>query len=541
MSKFIYRLVIVFVLVSVVLAGCAQTTPETTAPSEPDTDPSEAEPTAVPVEPEPTAEPEPEVEQILRIALRQGPETLDVTTGSQHSWKAEYLIYDALIRMGEDGKPVPSLAASWENLDENTWQLKLREGVTFHNGEKFDANAVKFSLDDMLNPDNGFGYIRFLGPIAEVTVVDDYTINIITGSPSATLIPDLIGVLIRPPKYFEEVGREGFAAAPIGTGPYKLVEFIPEESTTLTRYDDHWGGAYSIETIVLKEVPEQSVRMAALEAGEVDIADDIQVDQVQRLTDAGFEIEAVALSVNITALISSPAQREQYPMLTDLRVRQALNYAVNKQELSDAIAGGYGRPSITGFVGPDGFGYVPGWTAYEYDLDKAQQLLDDAGYGDGFEIKLSYPTGRYPFGDEIVEVVASYLAQVGVTMELEAMENAAWMDAYRANELPLTLFAPNYYPTMDASRVLLMCSGTFPRNWAVPDPAFDALYDQQRATLDPVAREPILQAANQYCTEEMAPILWTIFPPTVYAYSSSVHDVGFRSDGLLYLDSAYIE
>jgi peptide/nickel transport system substrate-binding protein len=534
------RIIVWLVLVSVVLAGCAKSTPEPSVPSEPTAVPSGPEPTDVPQAPDPTDEPE--VEQILRVALRQGPETLDTTTGSQHSWKAEYLIYDALIRMGVDGKPVPSLAVTWESLDETTWQLKLREGVTFHNGEVFDAEAVKFSLDDMLNPDLNYGYARFLMPsIAEVKIVDSYTVNIITNGPVATMIPDLIGALIRPPKYFNEVGREGFAAAPIGTGPYKLVEFKPEESTTLTRNDDYWGGAYTIETIVLLEKPEQSVRMAALEAGEVDIADDVQVDQVQRLMDAGFEIEDVPLSVTITLLLSSPAQREEYPMLSDLRVRQALNYAVNKQEIVDALTGGYGSPATTGFVGPDGVGYVQNWNAYVYDADKARELLDEAGYGDGFTIKLWYPTGRYPFGDQIVEVVASYLAEVGVTLELEAMENAAWMDAYRANELPLTLFAPNYYPTYDADRVLYMCSGTFPRNWAVPDPAFDELYTQQKAALDPVEREPILQAANQYCTDEMAPILWTIFPPTVYAYSSNVHDVGFRSDGLLYLESAYIE
>jgi peptide/nickel transport system substrate-binding protein len=523
------------IVVSMVVTACAPTaTPQLPAET--------AAPGVTPeFTPQPTPEPAPVVEQNLTIGLPQVGEKLDGTTGTHYAWIVEYMIYDPLIRMGADGNPVPCLAESWELIEPTVWQFKLRPGVTFSNGEEFDAEAVKFTLDYLTNPDYPIDYgKRFLGSYKECQVVDKYTVNIVTNGPSATLVVDLIGAFMMPPKYYAEVGAEGFAEAPVGTGPFKLVEFKPDERMVVGRNEDYWGPAPLLETVEFLEMPEASTRMAALEAGEIDLAEDVPVDQVQRLQDEGLEIEGVVLSASLSVVLSTPKQREEYPALGDQRVRQALNYAIDRQELVDALTAGYGRPCTGQFVGPDGFGYDPDYAGYTYDPDKARQLLAEAGYAEGFTFTIYYPTQRYPYGDVVMEALPSYLAEVGVQLELQPMENAAWQERYLANDLPTTLFGPNYNPTMDEDRVLTLCHSSFPRQWVLPDPQMDALIDKERSALDRDERLKDLQEASAYCAD-LAPVLYLIFPPSFYAYSPRVHDVGFRSDQNLDLNIAYIE
>jgi peptide/nickel transport system substrate-binding protein len=523
------------IVVSMVVPACGPTpTPQV---------PAETAPVGLTPAPTsaPTVEPTPVVEQKLRIGLPQVGETLDATQGTHYSWIVEYLIYDPLVRMGGGGNPVPCLAESWELIEPTVWQFKLREGVTFTNGEAFDAEAVKFTLDYLTDPDHPLDYgKRFLTNYKECQIVDKNTVNIVTNSPSATLVVDLIGAFMRPPKYLAEVGAEGFAEAPVGTGPFKLVEFKPDERMVVERNEDYWGPAPLLETVEFLEMPESSTRMAALQAGEIDLAEDIPVDQVQRLQDEGLEIEGVVTCRGLGVVLSTPKQREEYPFLTDKRVRQALNYAVNKEELVNTLTAGYGRPGTGQFVGPDGFGYDPNFVGYVYDPDKARQLLAEAGYPGGFTFTMYYPIRRYPYGDVLMETLPSYLAQVGVQLELEPMENAAWQERYLANDLPTTLTGPNYDPTMDADRILGMCHSSFPRQWVEPDPQMDALIDKERSALDRDERLKALQEAGAYCAD-LAPMLYLIFPPSFYGYSPRVHDVGFRSDQNLDLNIAHIE
>jgi peptide/nickel transport system substrate-binding protein len=326
----------------------------------------------------------------------------------------------------------------------------------------------------------------------------------------------------------------------VGTGPYKFVEFVPDEHIVLARNEDYWSDAYLLDTIEFVEMQEDSTRMAALEAGEVDVADALPIDQAQRLESAGFVVAPVTAAEIISILLETELQREEYPFLSDQQVRQALNYAVNKQELVDALTGGYGRPTLGTFVGPDGFGYDPDFSMYEYDPDRARQMLADAGYPDGFTFRLPYAVARYAYGDEIVAAVASYLAEVGVTMVLEPMENAAWTEQYLAGELPTTLFAPNYTPTMDVDRILFICSSDFPRKWVQGNPEFDELFKQERSILDADERLPVLQAAARKCAE-MAPLIFTIYPPEIYGYNTRVQNISFRSDGLFDLAGVYVD
>ena len=245
------------------------------------------------------------------------------------------------------------------------------------------------------------------------------------------------------------------------------------------------------------------------------------------------------ISETLDILLVTPKQREEYPFLSDKRVRQALNYAVNKEEIVNALTGGYGRATQGQFVGPDGFGYDPALDPYPYDPDKARQLLAEAGYPDGFKFKLRHAANRYPYADEVWPAVAGYLAQMGVEMEVESMENAAWVELYLASELAVTDVVPNYYPTMDVDRIIAAFHSTKGRDWLLA-PEVDPLIDKQRTTLDPDERLKVLHETAVTLADQ-APVIWSIFPPQIYAYSPRVHDVGFRSDGQFDLNTAYIE
>ncbi|GMR11213.1 MAG: ABC transporter substrate-binding protein [Anaerolineae bacterium] len=538
MNRLLVRALTIVVLSGMVLAGCGPAA----APDEPTEVPSVPEEPSVPTEVslDPTAIPAtdiPPVEQNLRLAVLAVAETLDGLDQAQNSVRIEYQIYEPLARTGMDANLEPVLAVSWEALDATTWQLKLREGVTFHNGEEFDADSVKFSFDYVLDPDNNVRRAGWIKMIKDVQVVDKFTVNIITDGPSGLVIPALWNVNIRPAKYFAEVGAEGFAQAPVGTGPFKVVEFSQDERVVLERYDDYWGGAPLLDTVEFIEMPEQSTRMAALEAGEVDIAQDVALDQVPRLQDAGLETLSVVTTSTPTILIMNPKQADEIPALSDQRVRQALNYAVDKAAIVDSLMGGLGRVTQSQFVTPDGFGFDRDLDPYPYDPAMATQLLSDAGV-DGLTFTVYYPANRYPYGDQILEIVASYWAAIGVNVELVPMDAAEWGPKLRGGELASTLFGPGAGATGDLNDVLSAFHSTHPFGW-MNDPELDALIDAERITLDPDKRTEVLHEASAYLAE-LAPVVWSVWPPQTFAFRTGLHEIGF-SPNILELRTAYTE
>src|SRR5439155_1407915 len=259
-------------------------------------------------------------------------------------------IFDTLLR--RDLKPLKlegNLAESWRLLTDTTWQFKLRRGIKFHNGEPFDAAAVKFSVERMLNPAQGAPGRTSIASIDHVDVVDPYTVNVVTKTPFPLLpvrmSPGHCGTVgILPPKYVAQVGDAAFAVKPVGTGPYRLVEWVNDERLVLDANKDYHRAAPAIERLVFRPVPELTTRVAALLSGQADLVSDVPPDQVAKIKASGVARVEVSTLGGFVIMVKMTNYLMPGPW-QDARVRKAINYAIDLDTIIKTVLEGYGQPT----------------------------------------------------------------------------------------------------------------------------------------------------------------------------------------------------
>jgi peptide/nickel transport system substrate-binding protein len=434
------------------------------------------------------------------------------------------------------GQVSPELATEWKVLDDKlTWQFKLRQGVKFQNGEEVTAEAVKVSLDDILNSKTAVSNAkRRMAAVESVEVVDKYTFNVKTKTPSVLLPISLADAFVYPPKYYTETGPDPFSDKPVGSGQFKFAQWTKGTSITLQANPDYWGPRSKIDKLVFKPYPEASSRVAALERGEIDIASNVPPDEGARLQSKGFQILwsplGQAMLVHLTPIPGTP--------LEDKRVRQALNYAVDKEAIIKNVLLGYGTILKGELVGPDGIGYNPALDPYPYDLAKAKQLLADAGYPSGFSVKFQCSEGRYAKQKEVCEAIVGQLAQVGVKFDLEMSEWGTFVNRVVTNapERAATWYIGlNYYPAMDADFIISSYITTSPLK-QFSNAKLDDLYAQQSREFDPQKRLTILQEFMAVVRDE-APDIFLFQAPDIYAVSKRVQGYKPTPDNYLHLEN----
>ena len=345
--------------------------------------------------------------------------------------------YEQLARVGTDGRPIPVLAESW-TPDGTTWTFKLRPGIKFSNGEPLNAAAVKATYD-FLKTEKGLtqSQARTLGVfIAETNVIDELTLEVITPEPNPVLSKLVTTQSIIAPKAFADLGIEGITNAPIGTGPY-IVKWSAGDATG-TPFAGSWQGRADIDQIKFIEIPEAPARTQALVSGQVDINVSLGPDEVAQVEGAGMAVfSAPSTRTMGISLISYRNGENVTGPLADKRVRQALNYAVNKQSIIDNIFSGVGAPASQAAV-PNAFGYNKDIKAYPYDPDRAKQLLAEAGYADGFklEIRAIVTSADFRFS---YEAAVQDLTKIGIKAELIAQQfggNGGWLEHWSAGNWP---------------------------------------------------------------------------------------------------------
>ena len=385
--------------------------------------------------------------QTLVMGVRGGPESLDPhysALGSQA--EAGKHIFDTLVWSGDDLQIEPGLATSWKPLDEDTWEFKLREGVKFHDGSDFTAEDVKFSIERIpvvSGPTTTTIYVR---RVKTVEIVDPHTLHIHTDGPAATLPYDFVRLFIVSAKAAAdystpETSAEGFNSgkATIGTGPYKLVSWEPKGDLVLDRYDGYWRGMGPWEKVIRKEIPNDSSRLAALKAGQVDVINYVSsVDYLALKNDPAIE-SVVGDSVYVMNLQLD--QREDTPKvrakdgskldknpLRDMRVRQAMDLAIDRQAMVDIVLEGLGKPANQ-MMPPDFFGSNKSIPMPEHNTEKAKALLADAGYPDGFEIDLYCTADRLPGDGAICQGLGQMFSQVGIKTNVNAISKTVYFPA----------------------------------------------------------------------------------------------------------------
>lgn len=385
--------------------------------------------------------------QTLTIGVRGGPESMDphFSALGSHAEAAKH-IFDTLVWSGDDLQIEPGLAISWSPVDEDTWEFKLREGVKFHDGSDFDAEDVKFSIERIpvvTGPTTTAIYVR---RVASVEIIDPYTLHINTDGQAATLPNDFIRLFIvssdAAADYSTlETAAEGFnsGAATIGTGPYKYVSWEPKSDLVLEKNPNYWRGDGAWETVIRKEIPNDSSRLAALKAGQVDVIN--YVSSVDYLAlDRDANIDAIkGDSVYIMNLQLD--QREDTPMVRaidgsdlaenpfrDLKVRQAVDYAIDRETMVDIVLEGLGKPANQ-MMPPGFFGSSESIPMPEYNPAKSKELLADAGYPDGFEVDLFCTADRLPGDAAICQGLGQMLTQVGIKTNVNAISKTVYFPA----------------------------------------------------------------------------------------------------------------
>ena len=357
----------------------------------------------------------------LIVALNGEPPKLDPSQPvGRLNEIANTLLFDALTTRDARGNLRPALALSWSRLNDTTWQFKLRPNVKFHNGEEFNADTVKFNLEQLLlKPEANSPHRTFVQTIKQVDVVGPLTVNIITNGPDVLLpfrLSDLYGVMA-PAKYYQQVGPAGFAEKPVGTGPFKFVEFKKDQYLRLATNDAYWGTKPSFKELVLRPIVDDSTRMAALLAFEVDIANAVPYARVSELK-----------SNSNIQVVRSPTTRFYFGVFNtnvkpfdDKRVRQAVNYALDVNSMIKNLFMGYGTRIASVFI-PSTFGYDPSVQPYPYDPAKAKLLLAEAGYPNGFDTEFDSFTGSLVDHSKLAEVIVAQLAQVGIRAKLNVTD-----------------------------------------------------------------------------------------------------------------------
>ena len=422
----------------------------------------------------------------LRVALPWTPENLDPTMNlSSIRAKVGVNIFDSLVGRDAENRIAPQLAESWKALDDLTLQLKLRRGVVFHNGEPFNAEAVRFTFERVLDPNQKSPNRANVGEVARVEVVDDHTVNLVLRQPYAPLLNRLIDFPIVPPKYTAEKGNQGLALRPVGTGPFRFVELVKDDHMIVEAFDRHWRGAPKLRRIVYKPIPEPFTRSAALRNNEVDVIDTVPPNLAGELERVGgIRVQRVPS----TWIIYLGLNAFNKP-LSDVHVRQALNHATDVNALVKSVVDGNGRRMAGPFT-PQMFGFDPSVKGYGPDPARARRLLAEAGYPDGVEITLEAPAGRYQGDKEIAEALGGQWQKAGFKPRVQVAEWGAYFKRYLGKQFQDAYLLGLGGPMQDGDELYNLVSskgrGLYYKNEKV-----DALFDAGRSTMDPAKRKKI--------------------------------------------------
>jgi len=423
-------------------------------------------------------------------------------------------MFDTLVTRDANNNLAPGLATEWKAINDTTWQFKLREGVKFQDGEPFDANAVKFSIDRLLNPATKSPIVE-LNTVSEVKVVDANTVNFVTKGPDP-ILPNkvtLFGGVMVPPKYIQEKGDDNFAKNPIGTGAYKFVSWQKDNQVVMEANPDYWRGAPQIKKLVFRIIPNPADMVAALKTGEVNIASSLSSDVADQIKNEA-SLQVVSSPWIRTFYISLDTTQDG--PLAKKEVRQALNYAVDVDTMIKTVLGGHAA-RVSTLIPKQNFGVDASIQPYEYNPEKAKQLLAQAGYPQGFSISLDASNAD----SSNVQAIAGQLAKIGVNVKVNLMDSATLVANITAKKSSPMYYIGNTGWTMDALSNFqsYIKSDRRYNRWKNTDA--DKLIDVEEQTVDPKVRQEAFSKLQTLLKDE-SPFIYLYQLDGIYGISKDL-------------------
>jgi len=461
-----------------------------------------------------------------------------ILTNDSASSNINVQIYETLFE--HDAKTFeikPLLAESYETPDESTWVIKLKQGIKFHDGTDFNAAAVKFTFDRILDPKVAAPRASILEAVESIETPDEYTVVLKTKYPNGIMLAALAhsNTAIVSPAAVEKYGD--LMSNPVGTGPYKFEERVPGDHTTLVKNTDYWQGEPTLDKITFKVVPEVSTAISMLETGEVDFIDRIPAEHLARINNSP-DLETIVKPGTSTYYFGF---NHKVKPLDDLKVRQAMAYAIDEKAFVGTLEG-LGVQS-DGVIGPMLFGYdksIEG-KGYEHNVEKAKELLAEAGYPNGFDITLTTPNRSEYM--KMSEILQAQLKEVGVNVDLNVMEWGAYLASIKKTEQELfvsgwsnvtgdgsELVYPNLHPDNIGSR-----NNSNYANQEIAD-----LITKSRTTVDQDERKVILQEVNEKLVQDVA---WVPMYHGVasIAHRKNVKGLDILANGQFFLNGVTVE
>ncbi len=410
---------------------------------------------------------------------------------------------ESLVRRNAEGTLEPWLATSWELVDDVTWDFTLRDDVLWHNGEKFTADDVIFTWNVITEEGTELSNAADITDnVANIEKTGEYSFRVTTKKPYSGLLLKLTAYRCFEESYFTEVGLEGYMEHPIGTGPWKFVNWEKDVEMNFDAFEDYWGGAPQIPHMKIVPIASVASRVAALEAGDVDIISGVPSADIARLEESGYTIlggpttRTCYVGFNCTGEDANPALR-------DIRVREALNRAVDVDLIIESVLDGYGKKTADCTFNETYTGFRSDLSRPEYDVERARELLAEAGYADGLNLTMSYVPGAFMNDSEVAQVIVAMLAEVGVNVTLSEVESGVKNQQLLDDTVADLHLESMGGPQADGDLMYEVAFSKDGRYSTYNNPEMDALHAAAKETMDPEENAEAWGRLQEYECNEM--------------------------------------
>lgn len=465
-------------------------------------------------------------QETVTVAIPSDVNTLDPTIDTSPIGQNVRLnVYDQLTQMSRDGRALPRLASSWTtNEDSTVWTFTIRTDAKWHNGDPVTIDDIIWTYTKIMNDDKS-NVRPYLSKIKEMEKLSDSELRITLIEPFAPFDRQLALVSIVPQKVYEEMGPAEFSQAPIGSGPYKLVQWIKDDRIEMAANPDYWDGEPEVKRVILRPIPADSSRASALLSGEVDLVP-LLPPQLADGIEGRNGIEVVKVPSHKVVYIGYDVRNGVFG---DEEFRRAVDLSIDRAAITNNLLRGLGEPAAQ-IVTQASFGYDPSLEPTPYDPEAAKAALARSSYK-GEKVALQYPNNNVASNDMVAQAIAGYMQAVGINVELQGMEYTAFFPLWigrKLNEMHLFSYGPT---NLDADLPLTSLYETGRTRGYWEDPEIDALVREQRAQSDPVKRQEVISKIWKITKEK---VIYTLVYNETHVWGVGPRvKVEPRADGLL--------